>query len=609
MRDEVRAEYELALAHVDGDAPFQARFARFFTELRDPLVAIYGDDPRFPAQWRALLDAMTRCAAVREPELRRLDHEREITPDWLQREQAVGYVTYVDRFAGTLSGVRERLGYLRELGVSYLHLMPLLQARPEPNDGGYAVVDYGAVEPALGTLEELRALAEDMRAAGMALCIDVVLNHTAREHAWAQAALAGDAGKLAYYRTFTDRAEPDAYERTLPEVFPDGAPGNFTWVPELERWVWTTFNDYQWDLDYTNPEVFRAMAEVMLDLAATGVDVLRLDAVPFLWKRIGTDSQNQPEVHQLLQAFRALVRIVAPAVAFKAEAIVSPRDLVGYLGAGRHEGKECDLAYHNVLMVLLWSSLATRRVALMTKTLQSMPPVPPGAGWVTYVRCHDDIGWAITEEDAAAVGEDGQAHRRFLADFYAGDFPGTFARGARFQVNEATGDARTSGTAASLAGLEAGDPLAVGRLLLLHAVAFAYGGLPLIYMGDELGLCNDPAWAADAAHAGDNRWMHRPPMDWAAAERRHDPASAEGRLWAGLQRLVALRRGTRAVHAQGSVEAIWTGNDHVFGLRREHAGDRLLLLANFSPEPQRVATEGDTRVLEPYECAWLADPA
>ena len=609
MRDEVRAEYELALAHVDGDAPFQARFARFFTELRDPLVAIYGDDPRFPAQWRALLDAMTRCAAVREPELRRLDHEREITPDWLQREQAVGYVTYVDRFAGTLGGVRERLGYLRELGVSYLHLMPLLQARPEPNDGGYAVVDYRAVEPALGTLEELRALAQDMRAAGMALCIDVVLNHTAREHAWAQAALAGDAGKLAYYRTFTDRGEPDAYERTLPEVFPDGAPGNFTWVPELERWVWTTFNDYQWDLDYTNPEVFRAMAEVMLDLAATGVDVLRLDAVPFLWKRIGTDSQNQPEVHQLLQAFRALVRIVAPAVAFKAEAIVSPRDLVGYLGAGRHEGKECDLAYHNVLMVLLWSSLATRRVALMTKTLQSMPPVPPGAGWVTYVRCHDDIGWAITEEDAAAVGEDGQAHRRFLADFYAGDFPGTFARGARFQVNEATGDARTSGTAASLAGLEAGDPLAVGRLLLLHAVAFAYGGLPLIYMGDELGLCNDPAWAADAAHAGDNRWMHRPPMDWAAAERRHDAASAEGRLWAGLQRLIALRRGTRAVHAQGSVEAIWTGNDHVFGLRREHAGDRLLLLANFSPEPQPVdaglAADGPL-VLPPYAYAWLS---
>ncbi len=636
MRDEVRAEYEAALDEVDGDEAFRARFARFFTELRDPLVALYGDDPRFPAQWRALLSAVARSAAARDPELRRLDHEREITPDWLQREQTVGYVTYVDRFAGTLAGVRERLPYLRELGVSYLHLMPLLKARPEPNDGGYAVADYGAVEPRLGSMDDLRALAAEMRAAGMALCVDVVLNHTAREHPWARAALAGDADKLAYYRTFSDRAEPDAYERTLPEVFPDIAPGSFSWVPEMGRWVWTTFNDYQWDLDYSNPEVFRAMSEAMLGLAAAGVDVLRLDAVPFLWKRAGTSSQNQPEVHQLLQALRALMRMAAPAVAFKAEAIVSPQDLVGYLGAGRHEGKECDLAYHNVLMVLLWSSLASRRVALMTQTLRTMPPVPRGAGWVTYVRCHDDIGWAVTEEDAAAVGEDGHLHRRFLADFYAGDFPGSFARGARFQADERTGDARTSGTAASLAGLEAalenGDEpateLAVRRVLLLHAVAFAHGGLPLIYMGDELGLRNDRAWASDPAHRDDNRWMHRPPMDWDAAARRHDPATVEGRIWAGLRRLVAARAATRAVHAQGVTEAIWTGNDHVFGLWREHAGDRLLLLANFTPERQRVTrslagdrglavdsspspdgrplvAEDDLLVLEPYQYAWL----
>ena len=235
--------------------------------------------------------------------------------------------------------MRERLPYLRELGVSYLHLMPLLHARPQPNDGGYAVVDYGAVEPALGTMDDLRALADELRAAGMALCIDVVLNHTAREHPWAQAALAGDARALAFYRTFADRTEPDAYELTLPEVFPATAPGSFTWEPALERWVWTTFNAYQWDLDYTNPEVFRAMAEAMLDLAGAGVDVLRLDAVPFLWKRKGTNCQNQPEVHELLQAFRAAMRIAAPAVAFKAEAIVSPRDLVGYLGAGPPRGQ------------------------------------------------------------------------------------------------------------------------------------------------------------------------------------------------------------------------------------------------------------------------------
>jgi amylosucrase len=602
MRPEVRADYERALAQLGGDEAFQARFARFFTELRDPLVALYGEDPRFEAAWPALLAAVARVAAEREPELRRLDHEREITPDWLHREQAVGYVTYVDRFAGTLRGLRERLPYLRELGISYLHLMPLLRARPEPNDGGYAVADYGEVEPVLGTLDDLRGLAADLRAAGIALCVDIVLNHTAREHAWAQAALAGDEEKLAYYRTFPDRTRPDTYERTLPEVFPGTAPGNFTWVPELERWVWTTFNDYQWDLDYENPHVFVAMAEAMLGLAAVGVDVLRLDAVPFLWKREGTNCQNQPEVHELLQAFRALMRMAAPAVAFKAEAIVSPRDLVGYLGAGRHEGKECDLAYHNVLMVLLWSSLASGRVALMTQTLRSMPPVPPGAGWVTYVRCHDDIGWAVTEEDAAAVGEDGHLHRRFLADFYAGDYPGSFAHGARFQPDAHSGEARTSGTTAALAGLESGDAeLAVRRILLLYAVAFAHGGLPLIYMGDEIGLGNDQAWEEDPARRDDNRWMHRPPMDWDAAARRHDPDRVEGRLWAGLRRLVVLRRETRAFHAQGVSELVWTGNDHVLGLRREHAGERLLLLANFSAEPQTALEHA----LGPYECLWL----
>ncbi|MGZ8632651.1 MAG: alpha-amylase family protein [Solirubrobacteraceae bacterium] len=637
MRPEVRADYERALAHVAGDDAFATRFERFFTELRDPLVAVYGDDPRFGAQWRALLGAIARTAAERAHPLRTLDHEREITRDWLQREQAVGYVTYVDRFAGTLRGLRGQLPYLRELGISYLHLMPLLHSRPAPNDGGYAVVDYGAVEPALGTMEDLRALADELRAAGMALCIDVVLNHTAREHPWAQAALAGDERALAFYRTFPDRTEPDAYELTLPEVFPATAPGSFTWEPALGRWVWTTFNAYQWDLDYANPEVFRAMAEAMLGLAAAGVDVLRLDAVPFLWKRKGTDCQNQPEVHELLQAFRALMRIAAPAVAFKAEAIVSPHELVGYLGAGRHVGKECDLAYHNVLMVLTWSALASGRVALLTQTLRAMPPVPPDAGWVTYVRCHDDIGWAITEEDAGAAGEDGHLHRRFLVDFYAGEFPASFARGTRFQPDPLTGEARTSGTTASLAGLEAalesGDALArelaLRRILLLYAVAFAHGGLPLVYMGDELGLRNDHAWESDPKRRDDNRWMHRPAMDWTAAERRADPESIEGRLWDGMRRLVAARRATRAAHAQGAAEPLWTGNDHVFGLLRERAGERLLLLANFAPERQsigravvhdrglvltadaavpdgRPAVEaGDLLVLEPYQYLWL----
>ena len=375
MRPDVRAEYERLAGGLAGDAAFHNRLARFFTELRDPLREIYGDDPRLDGALAGLVVSIAKAAAARGPELRALDHEREITPDWLRREQALGYVAYADRFAGTLTGVRERLPYLRELGVSYLHLMPLLRARPEPNDGGYAVADYGEVEPAMGTMEDLSALAADLHRDGMALCVDVVVNHTAREHAWAQAALAGDAEKLAFYRTFADRAEPDAYEATLPEVFPDIAPGSFTYVEELGRWVWTTFNEFQWDLDYTNPAVFRAMAEAMLGLATAGVEMLRLDAVPFLWKRLGTNCQNQPEVHQLLQAFRAALRIAAPGVAFKAEAIVSPRDLVRYLGAGRHEGKECDLAYHNVLMVLLLerARLAARRRCSRTRCRRCRP--------------------------------------------------------------------------------------------------------------------------------------------------------------------------------------------------------------------------------------------
>ncbi|MGA2012780.1 MAG: alpha-amylase family glycosyl hydrolase [Solirubrobacteraceae bacterium] len=612
MRPEVREAYEAAVQVVDGDAAFAVRFERFFTELRDPLFALYGSDPRFPDAWRALLGAIARTAAQRSDELRRLDHEREITPDWLRREQAVGYVAYVDRFAGTLRGVRERLPYLRELGVSYLHLMPLLRARPEPNDGGYAVEDYGAVQPRLGTIDDLRELSAEMRAHGMVLCIDVVLNHTAAEHAWT--------ARPDFYRTFPDRSGPDAYERTLPDVFPATAPGNFTRVGD--RWVWTTFNSFQWDLNYANPEVFVAMTETMLDLAEVGIDVLRLDAAPFLWKRLGTNCQNQPEVHELLQAFRAAVRIAAPGVGFKAEAIVAPRDLIAYLGSGKHERYECDLAYHNVLMVLLWSSLASGRVGLLTGALEAMPRVPPGAGWVTYVRCHDDIGWTITDEDAGRAGEDAHLHRRFLADFYAGDFPGSFARGARFQPEPETGEARTSGTTASLAGLEsaatdADVELAIRRILLLYAIAFAHGGLPLIYMGDELGLLNDPA----GRDHEDNRWMHRPFMDWEAAERRHDPAGVEGRLWDGLRRLIAARRRTRAIHVQGRSQPRRTGNEHVFAIEREHAGERLLVVANFTAHPQRVALnagdeaadvdgrplerDGELVVLAPYQYLWL----
>jgi amylosucrase len=532
------------------DRTLPARLDALWPDVVRPLRGLYGDRSDFDALLDRLRDQVSAAYAERSPDLRALDERRLVAPDWFQRTEMLGYVCYVDRFAGTL---RDLLGdptdsrptpvdYLRELGVSLLHLMPLLRPRPAPNDGGYAVADYHAVDPRLGSMDDLRTVADGLRARGISLALDLVCNHTAREHEWAERARAGDPTYLAYFRSYPDRNEPDRWERTLPEVFPDFAPGSFTWVPECERWVWTTFNDYQWDLDYSNPDVFAEMFGVICHLANVGVEVLRLDAVAFMWKRLGTNCQNQPEVHLLLQAWRALTRIVAPGVILLAEAIVSPDDLVGYLGQGEGAGKECELAYHNVLMVSLWSALAEQNATLLTHTLRAMPPIPPSAAWLTYVRLHDDIGWAVTDENAGAVGLGGYDHRAFLSDFYSGEFPGSFARGAVFQANPATGDRRISGSLASLAGLEEalerGDDeaaaLAVRRILMLHHLILTFGGIPLIYMGDEIGLRNDPAYAEDPDLAGDNRWLHRPRMDWTAAARRADPDSIEGWIFTEL---------------------------------------------------------------------------
>src|SRR3954452_21102465 len=380
--------------------------------------------------------------AARDDDLSRLDEARTLRPDWFQSPGMVGYAAYADRFAGDLDGVRERIPYLRELGVTYLHLMPLLQPREGDSDGGYAVADYRTVRPDLGTLDDLRALAADLRAAGISLVLDLVLNHVAREHPWAVAARAGDLRYRRYFRVFPDRKLPDAYERTLPEIFPDFAPGSFTWDDDLRSWVWTTFNSWQWDVDWSNPEVLVEYAEIVLALANVGVEVFRLDAIAFIWKRLGTNSQNQPEVHAITQALRAVARIACPAVAFKAEAIVGPADLVHYLGQGEHAGRVSDLAYHNSLMVQVWSMLATGSSGLTKQALTALPTTPPSGTWICYVRCHDDIGWAIDDGDAAAAGLDGFAHRRFLSGWYSGDHPGSWAHGLVFQHNVATRDKR-----------------------------------------------------------------------------------------------------------------------------------------------------------------------
>jgi amylosucrase len=619
----------------DGADDLVARARRWGPDLEAGVRAVFAADVADDLVAR-LADVIVAGWLARPGALRDRDRDRLLTPDWFQRPDALGYVAYADRFAGTLDGVAKHLDYLRELGTSYLHLMPLLRPRPGANDGGYAVADYRGVRDDLGTMADLESLATALHGSGIALTIDLVLNHVAREHPWAEAARRGEQRYRDYFHVYPDRTEPDRFERTLPEVFPDFAPGNFTWDEEIGGWVWTTFNDYQWDLNWSNPDVVCEFADITLFLANRGVDCLRLDAIAFLWKRLGTDSQNQPEVHGLTRALRAVARIAAPSLVFKAEAIVGPAQVVHYLGVGDYAGHVSDLAYHNTLMVQIWSALATRDGRLLVRALEKFPPKPTTTAWATYLRCHDDIGWAIDDTDAWQVGWNGPAHRAFLSDWYAGRAPGSFARGEEFQVNEATGDSRMSGTAASLVGieqaLETGDvPMlerALRRLRCAYAMVYGFGGIPLLYMGDELALRNDANYRDEPEHADDNRWMHRPRLPWDVAERRHDPGTLEGRVFAMVQQLGDVRRSLPSLHAAVESVAAETSNPSVVAVLRRHAAGDLVQLYNVSEEWQRCDPrvlglladrelvehlDGDVPriedgqlVLPPYAAVWLA---
>lgn len=621
-------------ASLSDDDVFALRLARSAPDLWPMLEALYASHPLFDGLKDRLTASLRRGWKDRPAALKRLDLQRDLEPDWFLRPRMAGYVFYLDRFAGTFKDLLQRLDYLEDLGITYVHVMPCLKPRPGDSDGGYSVMDYRQINPDLGTMADLEALTEALRARGMSLCIDLVLNHTAKEHAWAQAAARGDARYQDYYLMFDNPTLPRAYEKTLVEVFPDTAPGSFTEYPHFGKWVWTTFHEHQWDLNWANPEVFMEMVEVMLHLANRGVEVLRLDAVAFLWKRPGTRCQSEPEVHMLLQALRACCRIACPALIHLAEAIVAPPEMLPYLGRGRHDGKEANLAYHNSLMVQFWNALATRDTRMMRHVLAShFPERLTNATYATYIRCHDDIGWAVTDEDAAAVHVSGGAHRAFLSNFYEGSFPGSFARGALFQVNEATGDKRISGSFASLAGLErAGqDPqavaMAVERILLGHALIAAFAGIPLIYMGDELAMLNDDSYLQDPDHAHDSRWIHRPRMDWHLAQFRHSDDSPAGLVYRGTRAILARRRATEALHAGHGLRILDLGDAGLFAFARAAPSGVLLAVFNMTDHWQhlpeaRVRAEGvtqmhdalsDTRVsahdgqiaLPPYARLWL----
>ena len=575
---------------------FDARVREWRADLESALRGLYGD--RADELGTALIEAARRANEERDPELLGLDRRRAVSPFWYQDRRRVGYMAYADRFGGDLAGVRRRIPYLTELGVDVLHLLSLLQPRDGENDGGYAIRDYGVPDARLGTAADLVELIGDLRSNGIGLCVDFVLNHTSDDHDWAVAARAGSGYHRSLYRTFADRTEPDAWEATLPEVFPNLAPANFTWDAKMERWVWTTFRDFQWDLDWSNPDVMREVFDLALHLANLGVEILRLDAIAFTWKRLGTNCQNLPEAHLIAQALRAALAMAAPATLLLAEAIVGPDDLVAYVGRHERERRECELGYHNQLMVQCWSMVASRRADLARHALARLPDPPPRATWFTYVRCHDDIGWAIDDADAARVGFSGAGHREFLAAFFRGEFWQSFARGRPFGVNVETNDERTSGMTSTLAGVAAAldddDPVAldraVRRMLLLYGIVFGYGGIPIIYMGDELCQGDDRSYLDDPDRVG------RQPMDPPArCSTRNEPRNGTIRRPSpaasgqGLRHLIETRKRCNPLHDDGAtVRTFDAGSPAVFAWHRDHPRfGEMIGLANVGDERRR----------------------
>ncbi|MGF1590214.1 MAG: amylosucrase [Pleurocapsa sp.] len=569
------------------------RIKTHFPRLFRLLYQLYGNQYDFFYHLENILATGTKMWLERSDDLKALDVMRQADPQWYQSNRMVGAMCYVDLFAGNLQGICDRIPYLTELGITYLHLMPLFKCPEGDNDGGYAVSSYREVSPALGTMEELAQLATELRQHGISLVVDFVFNHTSDEHEWAKQALTGDPDYQEYYRMYPNRQLPDAFEKTINSVFPDERPGCFTYKNKIRKWVWTTFYNFQWDLNYENPVVFCRMAEEMLFLANMGVEILRLDAVAFLWKKLGTSCENLPEAHLLIQAFNALVKIAAPAMAFKSEAIVHPDEVTRYISQ-----EECPLSYHPQLMALLWDALAVRNIRLLRHGMEKRFTLSDNCAWVNYVRCHDDIGWGIADDDMQELQINPYDHRRFLTQFYTGRFEGSFAKGLPFQEKLDTGEARIAGTTASLCGLEKltdeSDPteidLAVRRILLLHGVILTIGGIPLIYLGDELGILNDYTYIETPEKEGDSRWVHRSAFNWERAKKRRESSSIPGHIYLGLLRLIQIRQQNRAFSG-AETEIIDTGNDCIFGYFRSQQEQNVLVLANFSDREQEIVAK------------------
>ncbi len=569
---------------------FYTRLGANFYAIHSLFYTLYGHRNDFKLQMLSLVETMAKGYIDRSPELERLDIQREQDHNWFLSQKLVGMALYSNGFANNLRDLANKIDYFQELGINMVHIMPILKCPDGQSDGGYAVSDFRQIDESVGDLEDLRLISEDFRKRDILLVLDVVLNHTSDEHEWAKKAMKGDPRFQDYYYIFEGREVPDMFERSMPEVFPESDAGNFTWNPAMGKWVMTVFHNYQWDLNYSNPAVFIEMLDIIMFWANQGVDVLRLDAVAFLWKKIGTSCQNERKAHLLLQLMKDCCQVSAPGVLFIAEAIVAPVEVIKYFGEDAIVAKECEIAYNATLMALLWDGVATKNTKLLSQGIKSLPNKLERATWLNYVRCHDDIGFGFDDNDIRLAGYEPHSHRRFLVDYFSGKFDGS-ARGLEFM------DGRICGSLASLVGLESAletedkslIAAAINRILLLHGIILSFGGIPLIYNGDALGVLNDYSFSEDPSKSSDNRWVHRPKIDWEKAELRKKQGTSQYAIFTAMKKMISIRKEILAFADFNNRELLQLENEHLLGFIRfdhQRSSEKVLVLANFDSNPQ-----------------------
>ena len=578
------------------DRLMYARFLSGISVIRLLYNEIYALHPRAEELFEKLIESVTNTYINRSAALKKKDIEKLEKEGWFLSNELAGMSLYVDRFCGNITNLQEKFGYFKKLGVNLLHLMPLFESPEGESDGGYAVSDFRKVDERFGTLDELKALTQKMSTENMYLMIDIVLNHTSHHHEWAQKAKQGEQEYQDYFHMYSDRSMPDEFERSMPEVFPESSPGNFTYVPDCNKWVMTVFHNYQWDLNYTNPAVFISMLENIFFYADLGVDVLRIDAPAFIWKEPGTTCQNLPKAHTLLQLIKQCVMIATPGMALLGEAIVAPSSMMNYFGTGIFKAKECDFAYNATQMALQWDALATGETKVMLAAQTILLQKPFGTSWITYTRCHDDIGLGYDDYMIEDAGLNAYQHRKFLKNYYSGNYNGSPSIGSLFSYNPRTGDARISGSLASLCGLEKAIKnkdkkeisLSIKKILLMQSMSFFIGGMPMIFYGDEAGYTNDYSYLQDAGKSYDNRWMHRPVINWEKNELINKKGSPEQQVFSGTARLLSIRKKLMVTADYCNLKWMLPHNIHAAGFIRIQGNERLFCQFNFSNKPAHL---------------------